>query len=316
MLLPTHIQERRMNTSRERLSFLLCVLIGGLVLFGSETTAQTELEKAIQQYGSATVGGYMQPVADLFGANMHAGYYHSAYIPTSGFSIGIDLIGMGALVQDGQKTYEATAPAGFSPATFKTATIFGGKGGSISHATIAGLQYKGSDGVFNTSIFPLAVPQLRIGSLYGTEVVLRFIATPSIGDNKFPVLTFWGAGVRHSISQYIPQSPVDIAASFFYSNFALGDLVKANGTSFGVQASKSIKILMLYGGLAWEKSTLDLSYKSSDPTAAPMVDVSLNGANKFRFTVGVGVSLGILKIFADANFGTVTNYSGGIGFGR
>jgi hypothetical protein len=305
-----------MNTSRERLSLLLCVLIGGLILLASESTAQTELEKAIQQYGKASISGYIQPVADLFGANMHAGYYHSAYIPTSGFSIGIDIIGMGALVQDGQKSYDAVAPPGFTPGTFKTATVFGGKGGTVSHATIAGLQYKGSDGIFNTSIFPLAVPQLRIGSLYGTEVVLRFIAMPAIGDNKFPVLTFWGAGVRHSISQYLPEAPLDIAASFFYTDFKLGDLIKAQGTSFGVQASKSIKILMLYGGLAWEKSTLDLSYKSTDPTASPLVDVSLNGANKFRFTVGVGVSLGILKIFADANFGTVTNYSGGIGFGR
>jgi hypothetical protein len=305
-----------MDTSRERLSLLLCVLIGGFILLASETTAQTEIEKAIQQYNATSIGGYLQPVADLFGANMHAGYFHSAYVPQSGFSIGIDLIAMGALVQDGQKSYTAVAPPGFAPGTFETATIFGGKGTAISHATIAGLQYKGSDGVFNTSMFPLAVPQLRIGSLYGTEVVLRFIATPSIGDNKFPVLTFWGAGARHSISQYIPYCPVDIAASFFYSNFSLGDLIKANGTSFGVQASKSIKILMLYGGLSFEKSTLDLSFKSTDPTAASLVDVSLNGANKFRATVGVGVNFGIFKVFADANFGTVTNYSAGIGFGR
>ena len=46
------------------------------------------------------------------------------------------------------------------------------------------------------------------------------------------------------------------------------------------------------------------------------VDITLTGANNFRFTVGVGLSLGILKIFADANFGSVTNYSAGIGFGR
>jgi hypothetical protein len=305
-----------MNTSRERLTLLLCVLIGGLFLLASETTAQTELEKAIQQYNATSIGGFLQPVADLFGANMHAGYYHSAYIPTSGFSIGIDIIAMGSLVQDDQKNYTAVAPAGFAPGTFETATVFGGKGTTVSHSTIAGLQYKGSDGIFNTSILPMAVPQLRIGSLYGTEVVLRFIATPAIGDNKFPVITFWGAGARHSISQYIPNSPVDIAASFFYSDFKLGDLIKAQGTSFGVQASKSIKILMLYGGLSWEKSTLDLSYKTTDPTSTPLVDVSLNGANKFRATIGVGVNFGIFKVFADANFGTVTNYSGGIGFGR
>ena len=135
-------------------------------------------------------------------------------------------------------------------------------------------------------------------------------------ENKLPVLTFWGAGARHSISQYIPYCPVDIAASFFYSKFSFGEVIKANGVAFGVQASKSIKILMLYGGLSYEKSSMDLSFKTTDPSSTPLVDVSLDGANKFRATIGVGVHFGIFKVFADANFGTVTNYSGGIGFGR
>jgi hypothetical protein len=305
-----------MNTLHVRLVQLVCVLVGVLFLLAPETSAQTALEKAIQQYNSSAITGYIQPIADLFGANMHAGYYHSAYIPHSGFSIGIDLIGMGAIVTDDQKSYKATAPAGFSPSTFETATVFGGKGTTIAHSTISGLEYKGSDGIINTSIFPLAVPQLRIGSLYGTEAVVRFIAVPAVSENKFPVITLWGVGLRHSISQYIPQSPLDIAASGFYSNFHVGDLIKANGLSLGLQASKSIKILILYGGFSWEKSSMDLSYASTDPTQPAPVSVSMTGANKFRATVGVGVSIGILKIFADANFGSITNYSGGIGFGR
>jgi len=305
-----------MNTSRGRLVPLVCVLVGLVLLLAVDAPAQSELEKAIRQYNSSGVTGYIQPIADLFGANMHAGYYHSAYIPQSGFSLGFDLIAMGAIVTDEQKSYLADAPAGFSPATFKTATVFGGKGTTIQNASVPGLEYKGSDGVFNTSIFPLAVPQLRIGSIYGTEAVIRFIAIPSIGEDKVPEISLWGVGARHSISQYIPDSPLDIAASAFYSNFHVGDLITAKGLSFGVQASKSIKILMLYGGMSWEKSTMNLSYKSTDPTAASLIDVDMDGANKFRATVGVGISLGIFKVFADANFGSVTNYSGGIGFGR
>jgi hypothetical protein len=305
-----------MNTSLERFGRLMCVLAGFLLLLAAQASAQSELEKAIQQYNSSAITGYIQPIADLFGANMHAGYYHSAYVPHSGFSLGFDLIAMGAIVTDEQKSYLADAPAGFTPSTFKTATVFGEKGTTIADANVPGLTYKGSDGVLNTSIFPLAVPQLRIGSLFGTEAVIRFIAIPSMGEDKFPQISLWGVGARHSISQYIPKSPLDIAASVFYSNFHVGDLIKANGLSLGVQASKSIKILILYGGMAWEKSSMNLAYKSTDPTAAAPIDVNLDGANKFRATVGVGISLGIFKVFADANFGSVTNYSGGIGFGR
>lgn len=289
----------------------LCAIVCALMITGA--TAQTEIEKAIQQYSAETVTGYVQPVADLFGADMHAGYYHNAWIAPSGFSLGFDIVAMGSIVQDAQKYYTANTPAGFDPATFKTATIFGGTGATVN---FNGLSYKGSDGIFNTSIFPLIVPQLRIGSLYGSDLTLRFITIPEIGENKMPVITLWGVGVRHSISQYIPHSPVDIAAGVYFNSFTVGDLMDFKGFAANIQASKSIKILILYGGIAYENSKMNLAFKSTDPTVPASVDIDLDGSNNFRFTAGVGLSLGIIKVFADANFGTVTSYSGGIGFGR
>ena len=292
----------------------LCVIVCAFAI--SLASAQTELEKALQQYNAETVTGYIQPVADLFGADMHAGYYHNAWIAESGFGLGFDIIVMGSVVQDAQKSYIANTPPGFTPTTFKTATIFGAKGTSILNSIFPGLEYKGSDGIVNTSIFPLAVPQLRIGSLYGSDLTLRFITIPAIGDNKFPVITLWGVGIRHSISQYIHECPLDLAAGVYFNSFTVGDLMDFKGFAVNAQASKSIKILILYGGIAYESSKMNLKYKSTDPTAPAGVDITLTGANNFRFTVGVGLSLGILKIFADANFGSVTNYSAGIGFGR
>lgn len=305
-----------MKPSHNRLlrTVALCASIVAFAVTGA--TAQTELEKALKQYSAETVTGYIQPVADLFGADMHAGYYHNASIPETGFSLGFDIIVMGSVVQDAQKYYTANAPPGFAPLTFKAPTIFGGEATAVNHASIAGLQYKGSGGIVNTSIFPLAVPQLRIGTLYGSDLTLRFITIPSIGDSKFPVITLWGVGVRHSISQYIYQSPVDIAAGVYFNSFKIGDLMDFKGFAVNAQASKSIKILILYGGFAYESSKMNLKYTSTDPTVPGGVDITLDGANKFRFTLGVGLSLGILKVFADANFGSVTNYSAGIGFGR
>jgi hypothetical protein len=306
-----------MKPSHNRL--LRTVALGAVIcaLTVSGATAQTDLESALKQYSATSVAGYIQPVADLFGADMHAGYYHNAWIPKTGFSLGFDIIVMGSIVDDAQKYYTAYAPTGFTPTSFKTATIFGGKGTSVSNSSIAGLEYKGSDGIINTSIFPLAVPQIRIGSLYGSDLTFRFITIPNIGDNKFPKITLWGAGLRHSISQYIPDCPLDIAAGVYYNSFKIGDVMNFKGVAFNAQASKAVKIIILYGGIAYESSKMDLTYSTTDPTASSNnVDVTLDGSNKFRATVGVGLSLGIFKVFADANFGSVTNYSAGIGFGR
>jgi hypothetical protein len=296
---------------------MLLVPIVVLLLAGVPTgvRAQTDLENALKQYGGETVKGYIQPIADMFGANMHAGYFHSAEIPKSGFHLELDFIAMGSMVGDDQKTYMAPAPVGFSPAKFQTATIFGGKGSEVASTVNPSLKYKGSDGIINTTIFPLAVPQLTIGYLFGTEASIRFITVPKIGDNKIPDITLWGIGVRHNISQYIPMAPLDLAAGFSYNSFTFGNIIDFKGLSFGAQASKSFSVFTLYGGLAWEKSSMNLKYASTDPAFPASVDITLDGANSFRFTLGAGLKLAFFSLFADANFGSVTNFSGGIGFG-
>lgn len=54
------------------------------------------------------------------------------------------------------------------------------------------------------------IPQLEIGSLYGTELLIRFIPKVNLGQNigKF---SFWGVGLKHSISQYIYKPVIDVA---------------------------------------------------------------------------------------------------------
>jgi hypothetical protein len=283
-----------------------------LLFLAATGYAQSDLEKTLQQFGATEVKGYIQPLADLFGANMNAGMFHDAEIPRTGFHFSFELVGMGAMVGDNQKNYTLNSPAGFNPATFSTATMFGGKRDSVVD-TKTNLKYFGiADGFVNTSIFPLGAPQVTIGDIYGTRAIIRLVATPSM--KGFPSATLWGLGLQHSISQYVPAVPVDIAAHLFYSQFRFGDVVSFNGTSIGVEASKSLSVLRLYGGLAWEKSSMEVKYTPGNATS-PAVDITMNGANNFRATIGLGLHLAFFSIFADANFGSVTNFSAGIGFG-
>jgi hypothetical protein len=295
---------------------LLCLLGALLLLSFSTARSQGKLENALEQFSGPTAQGYMQPVADLFGANMNSGFYHSAQMSRWGFHLSLDIVAMTSMVGDDQKTFDAPTPTGFTPATFKTATIFGGKGTLISDVNQPLLTYRGSDGVLNTNNFPLAVPQLTIGYIFGTEFIARYVFIPKIGDDVIPSSKLWGVGVRHSISQYLPSVPVDLAVGFFYQSYTAGDLIAFKGMSFSAQASKSFSILTVYTGLSSESSTLNLKYTSTNPSVPGNVDISLDGANKFRFTGGLCLSLGFAKIFADANFGSVTCFSGGIGFGN
>lgn len=292
---------------------LLLVVVGcTLLALAPRASAQSDLEKTLQQFNANDVKGYIQPLADLFGANMNAGMFHSADIAKTGFHLSFELVAMGASVSDKQKTYTLNAPAGFTPGTFTTATMFGGARDSVVD-TKTNLKYFGiADGFVNTSIFPLAAPQLTIGDVFGTRAIIRYIAIPSI--KGFPGASLWGLGLQHSVNQWVPVIPLDVAAHVYYSKFSFGDLVNFSGLSIGADVSKSVSILRVYGAVVWEKSSMELKYTPSN-ASVPAVDITMDGANNFRATVGVGLHIVFFTIFADANFGSITNYSAGIGFG-
>jgi hypothetical protein len=300
-----------MSTLKRLISSFAVVLLGiALVVCANTASAQSDLEKSIEQYNSQQVVGYVQPVADLFGAAMHSGNYHTAQIDQWGFSLSVDIVAMASMVQDAQKVYTLSMPAGFNPATIQAPTIFGDKGTEVSNAGTL-LSYRPSDGLINAKFMPLAAPQLTIGNIFGTQLTFRYFPVPKMGD-QVPEVKLWGVGARHSISQYLPMIPVDLAGGFMYNSFTFGDLINFKGVNIHVEASKTFAILTVYGGLQWEKSTLDLAYTS---TTNETVSLSLSGANNFRFTAGLSLGLGPLHIFGDANFGSVTVLSAGLGFG-
>lgn len=292
------------------------VLIAGGMLLPGVAGAQTELENTIKQFSGETAKGYVRPAADLFGANLLAGQFRSAAIPRMGFSIALEIVGMAGVVGDDQMTYTASTPPGFSPSSFKTATIFGGTGATVSHSSNPALTYRGADGVFDVSYMPMVAPQLRIGAVFGTEALVRLMGLPKTGNEFLPELHLLGLGLRHSISQYLPVLPLDVAAAGYYTSFTAGDMIDFKGYSIGVHASKDFAIATLYGGVSYERSTLSLRYNSTDPNfPGQLVDLSFDGDNAFRFTAGAGLNLAFFHLFLDVNVGNVTHFSGGIGFG-
>lgn len=279
--------------------------------------AQSSLEDALAQYSARTVQGYIQPLADMLGANLNAGFLAGPAAPKGRLRINLSIVAMASSVTDKQKTYTADTPSGWNPATFETATIFGGQGTTVTNTNNPALQYRGSDGLIDASLFPFAAPQLTVGGIAGTEALVRFVSTPSFGnDDQFPKATLFALGARHNVGKYLGILPVDLGVGVMYSSFKIGDIVKVTGVTAGVSASKTMSILTVYGLLAWEKSTMNLHYTSTDPAVSGTVDVDLNGANSFRTGAGVELKLAFVRLFADANIGSVTHFSGGLSFGN
>ncbi len=291
-----------------------------LTLLTSPLHSQTTIEDALRQLNSANGRGYLQPLADLFGANMSSGWYHSAAISKT-FSIGVEFIGAFSAVEDKHKTYVAEAPTGFSPSTFETATIFGDTGTTVNGP--GGTSYRGSDGLLEAEYMPSVVPQLRLG-IASTEIIVRYFSSSLvqlIDEEDFPELNLLGVGGRHSISSHFENFPVDLSIGVFYSSLDLGNdeggvTADYTGLAVGLQASKTFSVLTIFAGVASDGGKMTLGYTSTDPDEPdPEVSVDLDVKRKMKFTAGGALKLGPLKLFGDASFGPATTYSAGLRIG-
>lgn len=132
----------------------------------------------------------------------------------------------------------------------------------------------------NISQVYAAVPQLEIGSLYGTELLIRFI--PSIQlDKNIGDFSFFGVGLKHSLSQYIEDSPLDIAIQGVYQTTNITQIVgvtkaeltaDANIYNVNLEFSKKFKNIAdwfgdldVYGGYSFEQFNIESSYKYTLP---------------------------------------------------
>ncbi len=171
---------------------------------------------------------------------------------------------------------------------------------------------------------PFFMPQVSVGLIKKTEVMLRFM--PKVKLNDDIDVGFIGIGIKHNLDQWlpIPLFPIDISAQFVWQSLTIGDLIDSKHTAFSIMASKKVGIgvsITPYIGMGFESSTLDVCYTIENPNENPMlptdgteIDFSLDGDNSFRMTGGVRIGLPLITLNADYSIGEYKTYSLGLGF--
>ncbi len=288
------------------------LFIATVLICFSSVHAQNQVEDAIKQMSEGNVTGYLQPFLNGFSANLNSGFSGSAKIDDQ-FTIRIEAVAMASLIGDAQETFNALPPAPFPQQRVQTATIFGDQGATVQGPE--GVAYKFQNGQLNMDYFPLAAPQLTIGNFYNTQLIFRFFALST--DSDVPDINLIGVGLRHGISQYFDNLPVDIAAGVFYQNFKIGDIM--NTTSFVVNgmASKEFGVLTIYGGAQYEHASMNLNYTFSGATADEdsEIDFNFTSENFGRAFLGLNLNLKFVHLRTDINVGKVIAASATIGFG-
>jgi len=172
--------------------------------------------------------------------------------------------------------------------------------------------------------FPTAAVQLTVGTVFGTNVAIRYFPDVEIQDmGKF---SFFGAGLIHNIGTWFPNPlPVDLGVGFFTQKMKVGDMFESNATQFGLYASKTFGFIISvtpYVGLTTEssKTTVSYNYQSNQnvngvPVPPVKISFDLEGENSASAVVGVNIHLAAVNISADYKLAKTKTASAGISFG-
>jgi hypothetical protein len=262
---------------------------------------------------------YTKPLATFFGTYFNSGSYYSADLPET-FQFKFSIIGMYTFTTDGQKTFTPN-PGVDGYNVSGTTSTFIGEEGNYYIGPGGFLAYPGG---FNVGSVGAGIYQAA-GSLMGTELMVRFFPSVEISDIEAGL---WGIGLKHEISRWIPGLPFDLALQILYNSFSLEykgtnieDYFKIDSKNFAVNAhaSKTFSgLFVVYGGLQYENSTMDLGYYFRDPNDLyPLIkntqqNTTVDGDNVFRFTAGGAVKLLPVVFNLDFNVTSMFTIAGGI----
>lgn len=288
-----------------------------LLFLASPVSAQ--LRDQLASYTGRNASGYLEPLVDAFGADLNAGLHHSAYIPRGGFHVSLELVFMSARFSNEDRTFAATTEGIFSPEQTAEAPTVVGSRHAVYVEGEANTTYAFPGG-FDLRSFDFAVPQLRIGSIYGTEALIRF-AFVYTGNASLGDYSLYGFGLRHSVSQYFGVDfPIDMAANAFWQRFAMGDnergddLVTTEAFTTGVQASKRFGLLEPYVGLSYDLFSVDVSYHGDSPE--DIIELSFESSEHLHMTFGLSFNIAFVVAHGEYNIGTQDAFALGLGIGH
>jgi hypothetical protein len=266
-----------------------------VILLLAGTLGASQLEDNLSVYSEKNATGYMQPMADIIGANFNSGLWRSADIAGDGLVISFEVPFMMTKVRDKDRTFRATTEEGFFPEQTVDAPTAVGPSEAVIVEGEGGTQFAFPGGLDQNSM-PLASLQLRIGRYRGTEAILRYVSA-DLSDDELGKVQLFGIGAQHSISQYLGNPlPFELSAGLFWQSYKIGenragtDLIKGSAFTIGAQGSKKYgdpKIYIEpYGGLSIDTHTMEIAYESEASGEPEDVNLNLDRSTSLRLTIG------------------------------
>jgi hypothetical protein len=288
------------------------ILISALALLAAGP-AGAQLSDNLSILDPINAEGYLKPMQRGYGQAMNANLFRTGYIPVDEFGGSLDFIAMKTFYQDKDRTYVGRTGEGFDgPANAVANTVVGSGDATVvegNNNTAYVLP-----GGFDMSGASLAVPQLAINIMTGTELSVRWISL-SLSDAEVGEIRYVGLGVRHNISQYLREDLVHLALSGWYQTLdADKDLVELRTWQLALHGSLDARYVSLIGGLAFENYDMKTSYTFEGGENGAPVEVELASETAFRFTGGITGHIAFVRANLTAEYVERWDLAASLGF--
>jgi len=321
------------------LFFLISILISGVAY------SQIDMGASLQGVGHVYAEKYLAPFTTGIGMELNSGfmggYNPSAY---SKFPIFPHVYGgvkfCGLILDQSDKAFNLlynssikvqvqgqnfTVPVTYT--AYNVPTVFGG--GSVPivgsyQEPITNQErtttMQSPPGIADTRFQFLAIPQIGVGTLLGTDLVFRTI--PGISVNNYGSFKLFGVALRHSLGAYVKAMPFDLSVQLGYQNFSITDksdnkFISANTEFANLMIFKRFPIVSIYIGGQFENYSVDVNYNFTNTSTGAVQSISFNqkGDNMIRAVLGTNITVGPAVFNVDANFGSKTVFTAGLGVG-
>ncbi|MGQ9664643.1 MAG: DUF6588 family protein [bacterium] len=305
------------------IKFLLTIFCCTL-LFGQEKFEP--LAEKIKKISEGLLEGYTQPLITSFGTGISTGLFHTARShKTLGFDIGVRV--MYIQIPEFAKYFDAkvlTCSLSNNKLVYdslildSTSTIFGPKTRTdvpVSGNTVGIPPY--IPGGFNLSGVPLAIPQLNIGIITGSELMIRYLPFTFKGSK----VEFLSIGLKQHLNSLPFMKalflPIDIAIGGALQDFGIEDsngyqIVNSHTWNLQLILSKNLVAFEPMLGFGFEGTKVyfnyDFEYEIPDSlhlgqkiTLKDNVDIELVAQNSYRAIIGFTFKLGIFYLHYDYN---------------
>jgi hypothetical protein len=276
--------------------------------------ASAQLEANLGGLAEQNAEGYLSPLPSALSGTMNSAIFRSGYVPREGFTFSVGVEAMAIGFDDADRTFVPSDPTGFSSTeNVPVPTVIGNTTAVAVHGQAGTVLYY--PGGFDLEYFGVAVPQVTIGSLFGTRAVLRYISV-DLGDTDLGDFKLFGIGAQHSISQYFPEIPFDLAAGFFHQSMSIGDILDTKAFNLNATASRRYGVLEPYIGLGYDSFKMDAEYTYEAEGGDEKISVDFDRDSHIHLTFGLGLRVTGFGLNLEYNIAAENGVALGINFGN